>query len=175
MSASTVRAYLSAVRHLHITQGLGDPLVGHSKLELALKGLCRTSPQAKDQQLPITPLILRRLRAVLLVSSHTSFINSTIWAACLLCFLGFLRSGEITVSMGSFDPKWHIIPMDIAVDDVTNPTAMQIRLKASKTDQARAGSRELEMTSAPSLPCYSIWNEGGSITTLCFGWSLAVH
>ena len=38
LSHSSVRSYLSAVHHLHVAQGYGDPLVNALHLQLALKG-----------------------------------------------------------------------------------------------------------------------------------------
>ena len=132
-----MRCYLSAVRHLHIVSGFGDPLVGKLRLELALKGVKRARPLTPDTRLPITPLILRRIKSVL-VQAPEEYDNILLWAACCLCYFAFLRSGEITVqSHKSFDAVWHITPLDLAVDDVHNPSLLQIRLKASKTDQAR--------------------------------------
>ena len=125
--------YLSAVCHLHIVWGFGDPLVGKLRLELALKEVKRARPLTPDTRLPITPLILRRIKSVL-VQSPEEYDNIMLWAAFCLCYFAFLRSGEIIVqSHKSFDAAWHITPLDL-VDDVHNPSLLQIRLKASKTD-----------------------------------------
>ena len=63
-----------------------------------------------------------------------------LWAACCLGFFAFLRSGEMTVpSANSFDPSWHLTPMDVAVDSVQQPSLIQLSLKGSKTDQTRQG------------------------------------
>ncbi len=63
-----------------------------------------------------------------------------LWAACLLCFFGFLRSGEITIpDASSYDPSAHLNYSDIAVDNPLAPSIIQIRLKASKTDPFRQG------------------------------------
>lgn len=51
---STIRSYLSAVRHLHLAKGFQDPLVGTTHLELALKGLRKRKPRSRDARLPIT-------------------------------------------------------------------------------------------------------------------------
>ena len=60
-----VRSYLSAVRHMHIAQGWGDPLCCALQLQLVLKGLRRAKPQTRDSCLPVTPLILHRIKKVL--------------------------------------------------------------------------------------------------------------
>ena len=63
-----------------------------------------------------------------------------LWAACCLGFFAFLRSGEMTIpSADTFDPGWHLTPLDIAVDNLHQPSFMQVRLKGSKTDQTRRG------------------------------------
>ena len=39
----------------------------------------------------------------------------------------------------AFDPATHLTFDDIIVDDITNPTLLKLRLKASKTDPFRKG------------------------------------
>ena len=60
----TVKSYLSAVRHLQISQGLGDPNMGSMpKLEYVVRGLKKEQAgQPKRNRLPITPAILRKIR-----------------------------------------------------------------------------------------------------------------
>ena len=63
-----------------------------------------------------------------------------LWAAVTLAFFGFLRSGEMTVpSDSAFDPAAHLTFDNVKVDNITNPTLLKIRLKASKTDPFRNG------------------------------------
>ena len=63
-----------------------------------------------------------------------------IWAAAVLCFFGFFRSGEITVPhVTGFDPKIHLAWGDVALDNTQSPTLLKIRLKRSKTDQLGQG------------------------------------
>ena len=136
---SSVRCYLSAVRHWHISQGGGDPLANSLRLQLALKGLRRKKPRASDSRLPITPYILKRIRSVL-ATNPKKCDNIMLWAACCLGYFAFLRSGEMTIpSAEKFDSGWHLTPLDIAVDNVKHPSFMQVRLKGSKTDQTRLG------------------------------------
>jgi len=60
-----------------------------------------------------------------------NFDHIMLWAACTLCFFGFLRSGEISVpSDNCYDP---------AVDNLSDPSVLQVRIKASKTDPFRKG------------------------------------
>ena len=55
---SSMRTYLAAVRHLHISEGFPDPLSNSLQLDLLMRGAHRAKPASKDQRLPITPLIL---------------------------------------------------------------------------------------------------------------------
>ena len=57
-----------------------------------------------------------------------------LWAARCLCYFTFLRAGEITIPCDKdYDPAVHLSMGDIAVDDVHNPTMLQINIKQSKT------------------------------------------
>ena len=67
-------------------------------------------------------------------------INVMLWAASSLCFFGFFRSGEISVPTScKFDPECHLTIQDISVDDPSNPKAVCLNLKQSKTDPFRKG------------------------------------
>lgn len=64
-----------------------------------------------------------------------------VWAACGLCFFGFLRSGEVVApSAKQYDPASHLCFEDIMVDSHSNPSSfIQVKIKASKTDPYRQG------------------------------------
>ena len=135
----TIRSYLSAVRHLHLSRGLADPLLGTTRLELALKGLRRRKPRARDARLPITPLVLSILESTRAKNPDT-YEQLLIWAACCLGFFAFMWSGELTIPAGTaFNPTRHLTPRDIAIDNWQQPSALQVHLKASKTDPTRQG------------------------------------
>lgn len=134
---NTIRAYLSAVRHLHLSHGLKDPLDRTLQLQLVLRGIKRKKPSLADARLPITPLILQAILDMVNRDPH-SYTNIMMWAACCLGYFAFLRSGELTVNT-VFDKDRHLAVDDIAVDSYHNPTMLGIRLKYSKTDQGRSG------------------------------------
>ena len=63
-----------------------------------------------------------------------------LWAAAMLCFFGFFRSGEITVpSQTSFNASQHLAWGDINIDDRSLPKVLKIHLKKSKCDQLGRG------------------------------------
>ena len=131
--------YMSAIRSIHVMKGLGDPFVGRLKLEQFLKGVRRLNSRPKDSRIPITPFVLRRVRAVVDLDP-LNFNNSMFWAACSLGFFAFLRSGEFTVpSAQAFDSAVHLTTQDISVVDLKKPSCLVVAIKASKTDQSRVG------------------------------------
>ncbi len=60
--------------------------------------------------------------------------------ACTTCFFGFLRSGEIVAPTAhSYDPTYHLVLEDVALDNHIQPQLVRIRIKASKMDLFRKG------------------------------------
>ena len=90
------------------------------RLEYVLRGIKKNEAKqgsGSRERLPITPVILQRLKEVWSVS-EAERDTKLIWAACCLCFFAFLRAGELTVPTGNtYDPSVHLSIGDIAVDD----------------------------------------------------------
>ena len=60
-----------------------------------------------------------------------------LWAAAVLCFFGFFRAGELTLSsQNAYDSNKHLSWGDVAIDNPQCPKTLKIRLKSSKTDHA---------------------------------------
>ena len=140
LSHGTIKSYLAAIRYGQIARGHGNPAI-HTmpRVEYVLKGAKKVIPESTRRRLPITPAILRVLKTVWQRDSR-SHDTKMLWAASCLCFFGFLRSGEIVCPTEiSFDPLSHLAFADVAVDDRSAPSAMQVRIKASKTDPFRQG------------------------------------
>ena len=68
-------------------------------------------------RLPIMPQILGQLGQVWDVD------NIMLWAACCMCFYGFLRSG--VPSAKDYDPEQHLSHGDVALDCVEAPSAVR--------------------------------------------------
>lgn len=140
---STIKCYLSAVRHLHVAEGVGDPGIAKmARLEQVLKGIKAT--QAKEgvqakSRLPITPEILIKIKETW-ERGRIDYDKTMLWAAALMCFFGFLRAGEVCVPADNeFDAGAHLTFRDVSVDCKLEPSMVQIRVKASKTDPFRQG------------------------------------
>ena len=95
----------------------------------------------------MTPDILLQMKKVW-NKDPSKFDNIMLWAACCLCYFGFLRSSEITVpSDSTYDKAVHLNMEDLAVDNVANPSVIKVTIKASKTDQFR-GSQHLHWSNS---------------------------
>ena len=143
LAHTSIKSYLSAIRQLQIEQGLPDPFqTPMPRLEQVIKGI--KVRQGKDgrrprRKLPITPDILRKIRAPWEARKEEAEIIM-LWAACTTCFFGFMRSGEVAIpSRNSFDSSYHLAWEDLAVNSREKPTFMQLTLKGSKTDPFRQG------------------------------------
>ena len=63
-----------------------------------------------------------------------------LWAAFLMCFFGFMHSGEVTIpDSSSYDSSVHLNFADIAFDNSSSPNMVRITLKCSKTDPFQQG------------------------------------
>ena len=106
---SSVWSYLSAVRHLHISKVVGDPLKGLLRLELVLKSLQKFNPNIKKTGLPITPFTMRIVKGVL-EKDPLSYENILLWAMCFLGFFAFyVIWGNYSIP-GSVWPKLALDP-----------------------------------------------------------------
>ena len=138
LSPRSISLYLSALRFCHITSTGQDPRLAHfSQLHYVLRGIRRCHPElSRPRRLPITPAVLQILRRSWSVAPVT-FDRVMLWAACLLGFFGFLRSGEFTSSPRS---PHNLEPTDIAVDNRSDPTYITVKLRRHKTDQHGIGT-----------------------------------
>ena len=157
----TIKAYLSAVRFLHIAEGFNDPFASHLNcLQYTLRGIKRSEAEKggeNRERLLVGPNTLRHIKAVWDQESSDPD-KIMLWAAS--CCLGFLRAGEFTVPAdNSFDSEAHLCFNDIAVDNPAQPQVVQITIKQSKTDPCRRGVKlYLGKTSTDLCPVVSLLN-----------------
>ena len=143
LSHASIKVYLSAIRNLHVSSGLHEEFAKQltPHLELVLKGIKKEKAKAAPlpTRMPITIDIMVKIKVTLL-RCPSKYDNVLLWAACCLAFFGFLRCGEFTVpSQNEYDPTAHLSLEDIAVDNKSSPTVIQVNIKQSKTDPFRQG------------------------------------
>ena len=122
------------MRYFQVSHGLAAPdRVVMPKLSLVERGIRRAKAvKHKSVCLPITPAILRQLRALWSMNA-TLFDYIMLWAVCCVAFFGFFRMGEITSSsIRSYDASCQLTMADVAIDDGQNPTVVRIHLKHTK-------------------------------------------
>ena len=145
---SSIKVYLSAVRSLHIDNGLPDPLINCLQLQRLLRGIKRVQGSSTAKCLPITIDLLKVIQRSLDLNSCDHVM---LWAACCLGFFGFLRAGEFTTN-SSFDPSIHLTVGDLQADSLVDPTCFRVHIKCSKTDPFRVGC-DIYVSRGNSLIC----------------------
>ena len=138
LAPSSIKSYLSAVRHLQLAMHMNNSNVGNmARLEQVLKGVKRQFVKknlTKKQRLPMTPDLLLKMKKVW-SNEPSKFDNIMLWAASCVCYFGFLCSGKITIlSEAAYDKAVHLNMEDITVDNVANSSIVKVVIKASKTD-----------------------------------------
>jgi len=143
LAQTTIKLYLSAIRHLHTTFSLHSSYAEEltPRLQLVLKGIKKKQLHSKPpkKRLPITTVVMTCMHNIF-ARTPDNYDSIMMWAACTLSFFGFLRCGEFTVpSEDNFDLEAHLTLQDIAIDDYMNPSTIRARIKQSKTDPFREG------------------------------------
>ena len=111
-SDSSIKCYLSAVRHLHIEAGIGDPgIASMLKLEQVLRGIKQSQVVKGRKAQKRKPMSMELLEVLRVSWSKTPGEQDAkmLWAVATLCFLGFLSSGKWTSpSEGGLtrEPTW---------------------------------------------------------------------
>ena len=143
LSYATIKVYLSAVRHMHVTTGqhskFTHQLTPH--LQQVLKGIQKTqsATQPSRQRLPITLSIMQSMKRLLL-QKPPSYDNVLIWAACCLAFFDFLWVSEFTVpAQSQYDHSTHLSISDVSINNKDHPQLLHIWIRKSKTDPFRQG------------------------------------
>ena len=145
LAHSSIKVYFSAIGNLH---SAGSQHEAYQKsltprLEQLLRGIKKDQVSTRTPlvRFPITVEIMSQILSVL-SKSPTNYQSIMMWAASCTAFFGFLRVGEMTVpSLEAFDEMRHLTLKDIALDSRSNPSAIWLTIKQSKTDPFRKGVR----------------------------------
>ena len=145
LAPQTVKSYLAALRNAQISLGLPDPRDQSSlpRLKRVQAGISRLrllkGGQKPRIRLPVTPLILHRIKASLGASDDPN--QAVIWAVACAAFFGFFRLGELLpASAAAFNPATGLAWGDVALDSHESPRMIQFHLKVSKCDQFGSGA-----------------------------------
>ena len=122
---ATIKVYMSAVRHKHVTAkqhfNFTQQLTSH--LQQVLQSIQKTplATQPPSVWLPITVSIMQSMKRQLL-QKPSSYDNILIWATCCLAFFGFIEVIEFTVRVqGQYDYTTHLSILNASIDNKDCP------------------------------------------------------
>jgi len=135
---STVKHYLSAIKHYHSTHGYELNPSAFLRLQLILHGIKQSQGVNSKTWRPITLHVLNLFNHLLNVKYTTNKDSFKVWAAMTLAFFGFLRIEELTCD-SHFNPERDLTFSDLVFMLKSSAKYMLVRLKVSKTDPFRKG------------------------------------
>jgi hypothetical protein len=144
VSSATISNYLSGIRNLHIVRGVECPEIRSEKVELLLRGKKNLEQAVKREagvgsRRPVTPDILRLLKARISESSSRLVDKRLLWAVCSSMFFGAFRGHEILCKQeGKFDPVFTLLLEDVCVRAAAGGGGrwLEYKIKAPKEDKA---------------------------------------
>ena len=159
ISHQSIKCHLSAIKYHAQVHGQDTDFTTFSRLFRLLTGIKRAQAQkfTKPKRIPVTPSLLYSLRSNLFKSTIPYDDKLMLWAAMLTAFFGFLRISEYTSTHArSHDPTTTLCCSDITI---LSPFAIDIRIKASKTDPFRVGTTiRLIRNNSPLCPIMALFN-----------------
>lgn len=140
LQPKTIKSYLSAVRSLHVDEGLPFTACESETVRRVIRGIKRFhGERERNPKQPITLSILQQLASV--AGDLSNVFNASFDAAIKLAWAGFLRCGEFTLNRGEkFSAASNLTRGCVTfVPSIENPTHVRLDLPASKTDPFRKG------------------------------------
>lgn len=116
-ACSTIKSYLSGLKAMHNSEGLGDITLLTPMVEKVLLGKDHMPEEKISQKrLPCTLNSLRLLKVKLRSSSLQIHSQIAIWALCSLAFFGAFRIGELLCKYTqSYDPAYTLLKKDVSI------------------------------------------------------------
>ncbi|XP_067322379.1 tyrosine recombinase XerC-like [Anolis sagrei] len=134
LAPQSIRAKLSALAYWFKAQGLSDP-TDDFRIHKFLTGWSRQRGHPRDDRQPMTPAILKGLKQ-LWPRLCTSYYEQVLYhSAALTAFFGALRVSELVALSKSDTSHRALLISDVKVFQ----DSMEIRVRASKTDQEAKG------------------------------------
>ena len=145
LKGSTVSAYLSGLRQIHLVKGFDEPVLRPALVKNIIGGKChmdticdRLSKRAK--RMPVTVNILKLLKSTLNESKMNYGDKRLLWAVSVIAFSGAFRIHELLArKQGSFDPSFTLLQRDIKLVKVkigqSEQEILTVKLKSPKEDR----------------------------------------
>ena len=139
VSYKTIKSYLAAVRHLHISSGLS--IIGvFPRSHLLIRGIKHTQGDIMVKPcLPITPSILQSIK-VSLASTPLDYDNRLYWAAmCLGSLVSSAVGSSLCRMVRHLILSVHLARGDVVINSGLCPAGISRNIKSSKTDPFQQG------------------------------------
>jgi hypothetical protein len=143
-AAGTVKNKLMGIRHIHVVNGMGDPLLGKHRLWLLFRALKKAKILVR--RFPVTVRMLEAIRAKLNLEDKDDLVR---WTAICFGFLFLLRGGEFLAHDGAgFDMPKVIRGCDVSLWlegivmmlEFRRAEEGSIRIRSAKADVFNAGA-----------------------------------
>ena len=144
LCAATINSYLSGIRTAHLTKGLVPPQFRSDIINTVLRGQSHLDSierrlGTRRTRLPVTPDVLRLMRAELSNSNLKNADKLLLWSCCTLLFFGGFRCHELlSLFVTKFDPAFTLLSEDITENTVrvngSQIRTLQILIKSEKKD-----------------------------------------
>lgn len=156
----TLKLRLAAVRSVHLSLGLNDPLEGRGRITMALAGL-RRRYKVPERRAPVTPRMLQWLHTHLHAQGQE---GSLMWAIVALGFFFLLRASEV-LPLGYISTSRQLKGENVllysrgvrcGLQSLREADEVQITLKGSKTHYNLETSRNHHATGEVICPVSAV-------------------
>ena len=139
---NSIKVYLAVIRQFLLREEQVPPNTGAMAcLQQVLRGIkiAQSITRQPFQRKPNSPDLLRDIKRAW-EQMGLSQDRTMLWAA-FFCVFGFMKSGELcTQKANNSEEAVELAHHNVAVDNLANPTEIQVCLKKSKTDMFRQGT-----------------------------------
>ena len=162
-TAKTVSSYLSALRMLHLCQGMDPSCLRPTIVTLILRGQehfdeVRKTLEQKPKRIAVTVAVMKLLKRMIAETDFDIELKLRLWVICCLMWNGSLRSSEVmSRTENEFDPATTLCTEDIELLNLNLSNGMEkeiIRLHIKSPKERRIGNGvKIEMFGNGSFCC----------------------
>lgn len=145
LTPGTINTYLSGIRQAHLTAGIFISTLRSPVINQIMQGACNLDAMQKrlgnkPTRLPVTPAVLKLIKAELKASPLPKQDKLLYWTICTIAFMGAFRIHELLSRVeGSYDPSFTLLGRDVNMKTIkVNKKEMRtltILLKSEKSDR----------------------------------------
>ena len=145
LAPATISTYLAGIRQAHLAAGifintLRSPIINQIIQGAINLRAIKKREREKPTRLPVTPTVLKLIKAELKISDLEKKDKLLVWSVCTLAFMGAFRIHELLAKReGVYDPNFTLLGRDVKVKKVKvgkeEVKSMTILLKSEKKDR----------------------------------------